>query len=81
MKVFSKEWDDTNRFVYGIKISSASLKHKWLDVIVKTRWNERGGTYKEADRESWRSTSMVLPPGVAAERRLRAFKVYVLVHR
>lgn len=28
----------------------------------------------------WRSTALVLPPGVAAKRRLRAFKVYVLIH-
>ncbi len=28
----------------------------------------------------WRSTAMVLPPGITAKRRLRAFKVYVLVH-
>lgn len=42
-------------------------------------WNS-WSTYREADREMWRSTAMVLPPGITAKRRLRAFKVYVLVH-
>lgn len=40
MKGFSSKWDDINRFVYGIKIPSASLKHKWLDVFVETMWND-----------------------------------------
>lgn len=37
-------------------------------------------TYREADRETWRSTAALLPPGVAAERRLRTSKVDVLIH-
>lgn len=37
-------------------------------------------TYREADREKWTSTATVLPPGVTAKRRLRAFEIDVLVH-
>lgn len=67
--------------------TSASLKHKWLNVFCHSaKWNANyaewtsWSTYREADTEMWRSTAMVLPPGVTAKRRLRAFKVDVLIH-
>lgn len=37
-------------------------------------------TYREADRETWRSTAVLLSPGVATEGRLRGSKVDVLIH-
>lgn len=50
-----------------------------LQISLQSEWN-LWGTYREADREMWRFTALVLPPGIAAKRRLRAFKVYVLIH-
>lgn len=55
---------------------------KWDDAVTNVLGQEdasRTLTEKQARAER-RSTASVLPPGVAAKRRLRAFEVDVLVH-
>lgn len=47
---------------------------------MQTMWTEMNEVLTERQTERCGGPVMVLPPGVTAKRRLRAFKVYVLVH-
>lgn len=62
---------------------SAILIHEWQNDSRAVKCRQRrmkSVRYLQRGRETWRSAAVVLPPGVTAERRLRTFKVDVLVH-
>lgn len=57
--------------------------HKWQNDSRTAEGRLRrmkSARYLQRGRETWRSAAVVLPPGVTAKRRLRTFKVDVLVH-